>query len=206
MALRPPEPWEHEVLRLTAEQHGIPFDQLARFLGCGPEQAARVARHLSRAGFTDYGRFLVAEPHWLWLTWRGARLSGTEFAAGRPKVGAMGRIRAVNEVRLLITSRAPEARWICGRTVFREQGSHGRRPNAVVEIGDERHAILVKHGIRQAERRERDILESLMRGYDAVVAFCAPAPGNLYRRLAGEHHWQKLVVRPLPDAPREEER
>ncbi|HEX3734378.1 MAG TPA: hypothetical protein VHU86_04415 [Solirubrobacterales bacterium] len=206
MAIRRPEPWEYELLRLTAEQHGIPFDQLARFLGCESEQAARVAKHLSAAGFTDYGRFLVAEPHWLWLTGRGARISGTEFAGGPPKVGAMDRIRAVNEVRLQITTRAPEARWVCGRTVFREQGRKGRRPNAVVEIGGERHAILVKHGIRQTEWRERDILESLMRGYDAVVAFCAPAPGNLYRRLADQHHWPKLVVRPLPAPSREEGR
>jgi len=200
-ALRRPEPWEFELLHLTAEQHGIPFDQLARFIGCDIDQAARVAKHLFESGFADYGRFLHAEPHWLWLTPRGARLSGTEFAGGCPRVGAMDRIRAVNEVRLHIAKRAPEARWICGRSVLREQGKKGRRPNAVVEIGRERHAILVKHGDRQAEWRERDIVESLMRGYDAVVAFCAPYPGNLYRRLASEHHWPKLVVRDIPERP-----
>ena len=199
--LRAPEPWESELLRLIAEQQGMPFDQLARFIGCEQEQAARVAKHLFKAGFADYGRYLHDEPHWLWLTQRGADLSGTEFVGGCPKVGAMDRTRAVNEVRLHIAERAPEARWICGRTVFREQGRKGRRPNAVVEIGGERHAILVKHGTRQAEWRERDILESLMRGYDAVVAFCAPYPGNLYRRLATEHHWPKLVVRDIPTRP-----
>lgn len=200
-ALRQPEPWEFSLLRLLAEQHGIPFDQLARFIGCELDQAARVAKHLTKAGFTDYGRFLYDEPHWLWLTGRGARLSGTEFAGGCPKIGAMDRTRAVNEVRLHIAQRAPEARWICGRTVFREQGRKGCRPNAVVEIGAERHAILVKHGIRQTERRERDILESLMRGYDALIAFCAPAPLGLYQRLAAEYHWPKLVLRPIPTPP-----
>jgi hypothetical protein len=35
-------------------------------------------------------------------------------------------------------------------------------------------------------------------GYDAVVAFCAPQPGNLYRRLLSEHHWPNLVVRDIP--------
>lgn len=198
---RRPEPWEFELLRLVAEQQGIPFDQLARFLDCKIDQAVRVAKHLSKAGFANYGRSLHDEPHWLWLTARGSAHSGTEFAGGRPKVGAMDRIRAVNEVRLHIARRAPDARWVCGRTVFREQGRKGRRPNAVVEIGDERHAILVKHGIRQSEWRERDILESLMRGYDAVVAFCAPGPGNLYRRLASAHHWPKLVIRNIPEPP-----
>lgn len=182
----------------SPKQQAIPFDQLARFVGCESGQASRLAKHLFKAGFADYGRILHDEPHWAWLTSRGARLSGTGFASGPPRVGAMARMRAVNEVRLHIAERAPEARWICGRSVIREQGRQGRRPNAVVEIGRERHAILVKHGIRQSEWRERDILESLMRGYDAVIAFCAPAPGNLYRRLAEAHHWPKLIVRDIP--------
>ena len=199
--LRQPERWEFELLRLLSEQQGVPFDQLARFIGCESAQASRVARHLFKSGFADYGRILHDEPHWVWLTNRGARLSGTGFASGPPKVGAMARMRAVNEVRLHIAQRAPEARWICGRSVIREQGRQGRRPNAVVEIGRERHAILVKHGIRQSEWRERDILESLMRGYDAVIAFCAEYPGNLYRRLADEHHWPKLIIRDIPQPP-----
>jgi hypothetical protein len=199
--LQPPQAWEHRVLRLIAEQQAVPFDQLARFLDCEQEQAARVAKHLTKARYADYGRFLLDEPHWVWLTWRGARLSGTDFAALRPKVGAMQRIRAVNEVRLHIARRAPQARWISGRSIVREQGKKGRRPNAVVEIEGERHAILVKHGIRQSEQRERAIVEALMAGYDALIAFCAPAPRSLYERLAAEHHWPKLVIRPIPQPP-----
>jgi len=150
MARRCPEPWEFELLRLLSEQYGMPFDQLARFLGCDDEQASRVARHLHRIGYADYGRFLVDEPHWVWLT------------------------------------------------SLREQGGRGRRPNAVVEIGGERHAILVKYGHRCEERSERDLLESLMRGYDALIAFCSRGHHGLYRRLAAEHHWPKLVVRDIP--------
>lgn len=200
-SVAPPQPWEHRVLRLVAEQYALPFDQLARFLDCDTEQAARIARHLTRARYANYGRFLVEEPHWLWLTEAGARFSGTDFVSVRPKVGAMARIRAVNEVRLHIASRAPQARWISGRSVFREQGRKGRRPNAVVQIEGERHAILVKHGIRQSEWRERDILESLMRGYDALIVFCAQPPRSLYESLAAEHHWPKLVLRDIPAPP-----
>ena len=64
----------------------------------------------------------------------------------------MARMRAVNEVRLHIARRAPEARWICGRSVVREQGTRGYRPNAVVEIGAERHAILVHLRVHDQER------------------------------------------------------
>ena len=178
--LRRPEPWEFDLLRLIAEQGAIPFDQLARFLGCEDEQAARIAKHLHKAGFADYGRFLHGEPHWVWLSARGARLSGTGLHYRLPKVGAMARARAVNEVRLHIARRAPEARWVCGRSIVREQGVRGYRPNAVVEIGRERHAILVRLRV-QSEERERAILETHMARYDAVIAFCAPsrpqAPG-----------------------------
>lgn len=198
--LRPLEPWEFELLRLIAEQGAIPFDQLARFIGCGDDQAARVARHLSKSGFADYGRFLHDEPHWIWLTGRGVRLSGTGLHHRLPKVGAMARMRAVNEVRLHIAARAPEARWICGRSVVREQGMHGFRPNAVVEIGRERHAILIKRRPQLAVR-ERDILETHMARHDAVIAFCTPATRKQLERLAAAHHWPKLVIRDIPLAP-----
>ncbi len=198
--LRRPEPWESDLLRLIAEQGAIPFDQLARFLGCEQEQAARIAKHLFKSGFADYGRFLHDEPHWVWLSARGVRLSGTGFQHRLPRVGAMARTRAVNEVRLHIARRAPEARWVCGRSIVREQGVRGYRPNAVVEIGRERHAILVR--LRGgAEDRERAILETHMARHDAVIAFCARAPRGCLERLAAQHHWPKLIVRDLPQAP-----
>jgi hypothetical protein len=197
-ALRRPEPWEFDLLRLIAEQGAIPFDQLARFLDCERAQAKRLVRHLFTSGFADYGRFLHDEPHWVWLTARGTRLSGTGFVYRRPRVGAMARMRAVNEIRLHIARRAPEARWICGRSVIREQGLKGYRPNAVVEIGDERHAIIVKRRIQVAADRERDVLETHMARHDALVAFCAPRPRKQLQRFASEHHWPKLVIRPIP--------
>lgn len=198
--LRRPEPWEFELLRLIAEQGAIPFDQLARFLGCEDDQAARLARHLSKSGFADYGRFLHDEPHWIWLTGRGVRLSATGLHHQAPKVGAMARMRAVNEVRLHIAGRAPEARWICGRSIVREQGIHGYRPNAVVEIGRERHAIVVRLRT-QAEERERAIIETHMARYDAVIAFCAPASRRRLERMAAKRHWPKLIVRNIPASP-----
>jgi hypothetical protein len=197
----PPEHWEHRILRLIAEQYALPFDQLARFLECDKDQAARIAKHLTGRGYTDYGRFLFDEPDWIWLTHRGASFSGTDFHAAEPRVGAMARIRAVNEVRLHISRRAPQARWISGRSVIREQGKRGRRPNAVVEVEGERHAILVKPGAWAPEGRQRAVVEALLPAYDALVAFAAPAQRRLLERLAREHHWPKLVIRPIPTPP-----
>ncbi len=195
--LRAPEPWEFELLRLIAEQGAIPFDQLARFLGAEVCQAASVVKHLTKVGYADYGRFLHDEPHWAWLSCRGARLSGTGFRPNRPKVGAMARMRAVNEVRLHIARRAPDAHWISGRSIVRKQGRSGHRPNAVVEIGAERHAIVVQLRVGDHERA-RDIVETHMARYDAVIYFANPAARALLMRLQAEHHWPKLVIRSIP--------
>lgn len=196
-----PQPWEFELLRLIAEQGAIPFDQLACFLGADHRQAANVVKHLAKVGYADYGRILHEEPHWAWLTSRGARQSGMEFPAGPPRVGAMARMRAVNDVRLHIARRAPEARWICGRSVVREQGVRGKRPNAVVEIGAERHAIVVKHGVPHQREREIRIVETHIARYDAVIYFANPRPLALLKRLQAERHWPKLVLRPIPQSP-----
>lgn len=198
--LRLPEPWEFELLRLIAEQGAIPFDQLARFLGSDERQAANMVKHLTKVGYADYGRFLHDEPHWAWLSGRGARLSGMGFIGGRPRVGAMARMRAVNEVRLHIARRAPEAHWIGPRSIIREQGRTGYRPNAVVEIGAERHAIVV-HLRAGDQERTRDIIETHIARYDALIAFANPRPRALLERLKAEHHWPKLVTRDIPKPP-----
>ena len=195
-----PEPWEHELLRLIAEQGAIPFDQLARFIGAEADQAANIAKHLTKMKFADYGRFLHGEPYWTWLTHRGTRVSGTEFGYLPPRVGAMARMRAVNEVRLHIAARAPDARWISGRTIFREQGGRGRRPNAVVEVGSEHHAIVVQVGWVAPEHATL-MIETHMARYDAVIAFANAKPRQGLERLAAEHHWPKLIIRPIPQAP-----
>ena len=117
---------------------------------------ARVAKHLHKVGLRRL-RTLPARRAALGLADRPRRPPlGHRFAGGCPRSARWRGSRAVNEVRLHITRRAPEARWICGRSVVREQGGRGRRPNAVVEIGGERHAILVKHGHRGEERSERE--------------------------------------------------
>jgi hypothetical protein len=188
------------MLRLIAEQGAIPFDQLGRFLEAEDHQVKAVASHLTKLGYADYGSFLHGEPHWIWLTYRGCSLSGTGFSFLPPRVGAMARVRAVNEIRLHITRRAPGARWICGRTLFREQGHRGHRPSAVVEIDGERHAILA---LLRPKRKERllPILEAHHRRYDALIVFAASRARGQVSRLTSEHRLHKLVIRELPVPP-----
>ena len=72
---RKPKPWEVELLALIADQQAIPFDQLARFLRCEEADAAQIAMYLVHCGYAEYGRLLVGEPPWVWLTNAGSRRS-----------------------------------------------------------------------------------------------------------------------------------
>jgi hypothetical protein len=195
--MRPVESWEIEVLRLLSEQGPIPLDQFARFLGCDQPRGERIARHLLAAGFTGWRRFLVDEPAWVWATARGARISGTGLGGWIPAVGQLPRARAVNEVRLLIAKRAPEARWITHRVLTRQLRGQGHIPNGLVEIGSERHAIEVEL-IAKNKSRATSIIYSHHARYDAVICFCVPYTRRLLTRLAKQNHWPKLILRDLP--------
>ena len=115
----------------------------------------------------------------------------------------MARMRAVNEIRLHIAARAPEARWVSRRALVRDLGRKGHLPNAMVEIHSERHAICAM--LNQDDGNVvRSRVETHMARYDAVIAFAKPQPRKQLERLAGEHHWPKLVIRELPE-PRQTE-
>jgi hypothetical protein len=195
------EPWIGPLLRLISEQGAVPLDQLARFIGCEPHQARAIVNHLSDHRLIDLRRILHDEPAWLWLTWRGTCLSGTGLAYLEPRVGALARLRAVNEIRLHIAARAPEALWTCGRSVFRGQGSRGHRIHAVVEHEGERHGLLALHAAKSSESL-LTLIEAHLPRYDALIAFTAPRPRRQLARLANRHHWPTLLVRDLPETPR----
>jgi hypothetical protein len=201
MSASVPQPWEQRLLRLVSEQGAIPFDQLARFLAIEERQAARVGWHLAERGFATCRPVLHGEPPWLWLNSRGSRLSGTGLAHFKPTGHALTRIRAVNEVRLHITTRAPAARWICGRVVRREQGFRGAAPQAVVEVDGERHALVVRPGNTGNVAQERARIEPLLARYNAVITFGSPRVRTALGRLACRYGYRNLVLRPIPRPP-----
>jgi transposase len=200
---RLPQPWERRVLQLICEQGAIPLDQLTRFLDCEVAVSERIAEHLCEAKFAKRGRLLADEPDWVWLTDGGTRLSEAGLKPYLPAPGALARLRAINEVRLRVDNGSSQARWIGWRTLRRELSGSGRIPNAVVEIGDERHAIEVELTRKEKEDAVRMIAHRSA-NYDAVVCFCTAKTRRFYERLAAENHWPKLVIHklPAPDAGR----
>jgi hypothetical protein len=184
-------------LRLLSEQVAIPLDQLARFLACPLERAVELAQGLEDAGCLRHRRFLVRDMPWFWLSNRGARLAGTGFVASAPDVAMLAHRRAINEVRLHLAERAPQGRWVCERTVFRQRDPEDHLPDAVLEIGGERHAIEAELSTK-TNLEIRRILSEHSNRYDAVLYFCAPRPYRLLQRVQAEGRWPKLAVRCLP--------
>lgn len=189
---------ETAVLRLLSEQVAIPLDQLARFVDCSLGRAVELMQSLENAGCVRHRRFLVRDMPWFWLNSRGARLADTGFVASAPDVAMLAHRRAVNEVRLHLAERAPEGRWVCERTVFRQRDPEDHLPDAVFEIGGERHAIEAELSLKRNDEIRRIVAEHSNR-YDAVLYFCGPRPHRLLKRVQAEGRWPKLLVRRLPE-------
>jgi DNA-binding MarR family transcriptional regulator len=193
-----PRPDDIPILDLIAEQGAIPVDQLARFLDYKLDKVKRTVKRLHEAGLLRREKLLASEPEWVWLSKRGARFSTTDLGAPRPKVGSLAMMRATNEVRIMITRNDPDIRWVSRRVLLREHGRNAAEPKAVVEIGDERHAIEVRLTPGLEANLERQVRQRLS-DYDAVVFFCAPKAVSQVKRLKEEYGWPNLVVRGLPE-------
>lgn len=188
---------EHAALRLLSEQAAIPLDQLARFVNGSLGEAVALLQGLEAAGCVEHRRFLVRDLPWFWPSYRGARLAATGFHYKKPDVALLAHRRAVNEVRLHLAEREPEGRWLCERTVFRHRDPADHLPDAVFEVGGERHAIEAELSIKRNAEVRRIVAEHGYR-YDAVLYFCGPRPYRLLKRVQAEGLWPKLIVRRVP--------
>ncbi|MGA8744513.1 MAG: hypothetical protein WB507_01435 [Solirubrobacterales bacterium] len=191
------EPEERAGLRLLSEQAAIPLDQLARFLDASLGDAVALVQGLEAAGCVEHRRFLVRDHPWFWPSNRGARLAATGFGYKSPDVAMLAHRRAVNEVRLYLAERAPLGRWVCERTVLRQRDPADHLPDAVFEIGGERHAIEAEISVKHNDEIRRIVAEHGNR-YDAVLYFCGPSPYRLLKRVQAEGRWPKLIVRRVP--------
>ena len=89
----------------------------------------------------------MGEPVLVWATRPGLRLAGLDYRAWRPNAGMVQHIAAVNEVRLFVGERRPDAEWICERELARDgyasaNGAH--RPDAVAVVDGREVAVEVE--------------------------------------------------------------
>src|SRR5207253_5495356 len=119
----------------------VSLPQLAVLMGRSSHAARWRRARWQQAGWVGGRALLVAWPVFLWLTGAGRRLAGGEFRLWRPNAGRLAHISAVNDVRLHVQARSPDARWVCERRLARERARQRRAhlPDAVVEVGGAPH-------------------------------------------------------------------
>jgi hypothetical protein len=186
-----------DLLTWTAEQYAARADQLELLIGCGPRTVQRTLARIRAAGLISTRRLLVGEPVWVMPLAAGLRACGSPFGPWQPRLGLLLHVAAVNDVRLHVEHRSPDAEWTCERVLARERGSGEHLPDGLVLLAGQRVAIEVELTVK-SRRRTTTILDELARRFDAVVYYCAPAPHRQLSELAAGARWPNLGVRELP--------
>ncbi len=186
------------VLRFISEQYAVRLDQLAALLGRTTRTAQNWRATFEEAGWIHAKRLFVEEPAFVWLTRKGQHHAGTGFKAWQMRLSQLPHIVAVNNVRMHITQRAPESRWICERELARELDRKSHLPDAVIQLNNERHAVEVEL-TPKAKPRVVQIVSELHSNYDAVVYFCTPETKRQITKISRSQSWNRLVIRDLKE-------
>jgi hypothetical protein len=129
----------------------VRMDHLEPLLGCRRTVQRTVARLRDRR-LAVTRRLLVGEPAWLLPTPTGLRACGSSFRVWQPRLGLIEHVAAVNEVRLHVHERSPEAEWICERRLAREREAGEHLPDALVLRDGQRIAIEVELTVKSRKR------------------------------------------------------
>lgn len=185
-----------ELLTWLSEQYGARIDQLQRQLGCELRTAQRTVARLRAAGLVSARRVLVGEPAWVLPTSAGLRACSSPFRPWQPKLGLLTHVAAVNDVRIYVEGSSPRCEWVCERALLRERSRGEHLPDAVVMLDGQRVAIEVELTLK-GRHRMAAIIDQLVRRFDAVAYFCAPATHRVLEELAADGRWRTLAVREL---------
>lgn len=187
-----------ELLAWIAEQYAARVDQLGVLIGCGPRTVQRALARLRVQGMVETFRLLADQPAWVTPTARGLRACNSPFGVWQPRLSLIAHVAAVNDVRLHVQARDPQAQWLPERLLAKQRtSSRDHLPDAIVLTDQRRVAIEVELTVKSRRRLEA-ILDQLARHYDAAVYFCAPAPHRVLSTLAQTGRWPSLGIRPLP--------
>lgn len=192
---RHPEAWEVEILKLIAEQGGMPVDQLARFLKYDYETAQKVADYLDVSGFLMQGRGPVKQAPWLWVTKVGGRLAGTGLKCLTPSPATVEVLRLRNEARLHVLERSPDVHWWSTR-LLRIGAEDPRVPMAIVEDAGEQHAVEIEYA-RTARKERIAKYDRRCEEFDAVAVFCSSRRVKSFEELKEERGWENFYVQPF---------
>jgi hypothetical protein len=186
-----------------AEMYGIRKDQLGRLLGGVSERTLRALMdRWVRAGLVARRTIFLREPAWLWPTREGLALAPFSLPYWEPRPGILEHVLSVNEVRLRVAERHPDATWISERRLRAEAGGANRpqhMPDGVVMKDGHEIAIEVQLAHKSRERAVA-MLAHLTARYDGAWIFSkAGGPRHAIARALGELPTDKQErVRLLP--------
>jgi len=191
-----------ELLRWVGEQYAVSLPQLAVLMGRSEHAARWLRARWQREGWVEGRALLVGVPVFVWLTREGSRLAGLELKLWEPNAGALAHVAAVNEVRIFVERRRPQAVWVSERELARDQERaagkrHGHRPDGLVVVDGRHVAVEVELTLKSRARLER-IVRALLRDYDTVWYFAAPASRRALDEIAGRLESGRLHVAGLP--------
>jgi hypothetical protein len=196
-------PRDLEVLAWMAEQYGVRRDHLALLLGrrAGAETQTpgRLAdttvkdwvQRWRQAGVIGSIQLLMGQPSWAWVTCLGLEHLELNYRRWEPKARGVEHLHAVNQVRLWVEARYPEAVWWSERALRSGRAftpAHTRAehlPDAEVELRGQRVAIEVERSPKRP-RPLQAILYELARRYDAIWYFCPRATQGAMQRAVAQ--------------------
>src|SRR5918997_817898 len=192
-----------ELLSIVGEQYALSLPQLARLMGRSLHAARWLRSRWERAGWARGRAVLVGQPVFVWLTRRGQRVAGSEYALWRPNPGALAHTAAVTDVRLWVSQRHPQAEWVCERELAREAAATGvaaaaHRPDALVVLGGRELPVEVELTHKRRARRER-IMRELVARYGQAVYFAAEGPRQQLEEIAETFAGSRVQVLGLPE-------
>ncbi len=190
-------PRDMVLLGWLAEQYAATTDQLEVLLGCGSRSVQRVLARLRDAGLVSTHRVLVGQPAWVTPTRAGLRACGSQYKVWQPKLGVLLHTAAVNDVRLHVQARSPDAEWVSERALARDRREGEHLPDGVVITAGQRVAVEVELTVK-SERRVRAILDEITGRFDMVLYYCSPATHRQLGALKESRQWPTLGVRELP--------
>ncbi len=216
---------DYQALAWIGQQYAVRLDQvqivLARLGEPGdyatkPKEKGRLTqkrtmdliRRWEQLGLVSYGRFLHADPAWVWLSVQGLRAVRQQIGDLRhfePTVAGLSRLFFCNQARLLVEERHPDDVWRSERQLRagRKPGENQPHLPAGILALPNGHVVAIEvEGSVKDSGRLKEILQALVSEYQAVWYVCTGHSENVVKKAVAtlpEPSQRKILVSSLDE-------
>jgi len=148
-----------------------------------------LVRRWEQLGLVSYGRFLHADPAWVWLSAEGLQAVRHEIGELRPfepTVAGLSRLFFCNQARLLVEERHPDVIWRSDRQLRARRKPGERLPHLPAGLltlpNGHVVAIEIERSVTDSGRL-KEILQALASQYQTVWYFCTGDSENMIKKV-----------------------